>query len=426
DEPFLIADCSRDKRLDQRSKSIFEQFNIKSTLIMPLRMGNKWVGLLTMNWPEVQQFTDKDMRLYQSMAAQTAVVANNLLLLEQTRLNLAETESRFQSASRISEVQDLQQLMAVIINEGPVQIFNRALLFEYEWSDDKKEVQAVAVVANWHSGQGALPSPIGRRYSLAEFPSLKLIFHADPIFMNDAQLDERTDPYMNMIVQQQDVRALVIIPLRAGGQSQGTLFLEAEVAYEFTQQDIREYTALSPQIASTVENRRLLEEMRQALNEVETVQRRYTVQSWETYQKKQQVYGYQKMDDQVTPITSNELSILNESSFQNESPSNLIVPLKIRNEVIGILGLEETDEVDTWSAEEVALIEAVAEQIAQVAENIRLLDETQSRAAREQRVNEIGDKIQAAQSLEEALRIAVKEVGLSLQTPQTTVQLNVE
>lgn len=69
------------------------------------------------------------------------------------------------------------------------------------------------------------------------------------------------------------------------------------------------------------------------------------------------------------------------------------------------------------------MVEAIAEQIAQAAENIRLLDETQSRAARERRVNEIGEKIQAAQSLEEALQIAVKEVGLSLKTPQTTVRL---
>jgi GAF domain-containing protein len=102
------------------------------------------------------------------------------------------------------------------------------------------------------------------------------------------------------------------------------------------------------------------------------------------------------------------------------------VPLKMRDEVIGVLGLQGEDGSRQWTQEEIALVEAVAEQMAQAAENLRLLDESQQRAAREQRVNEIGDKIRGAQSLEEALQIAVKEVGLSLNAPQTTIQLKIE
>ena len=97
----------------------------------------------------------------------------------------------------------------------------------------------------------------------------------------------------------------------------------------------------------------------------------------------------------------------------------------VRGEVIGLLGMEETDERE-WTPEERALVQAIGQQLAQAAENLRLIDETQQRAAREQRVNEIGDKIRTAQSLEEALQIAVKEVGLSLQAPETSVKLEVE
>ena len=97
-----------------------------------------------------------------------------------------------------------------------------------------------------------------------------------------------------------------------------------------------------------------------------------------------------------------------------------------RDQIIGVLGLQETDNARHWLPEEIALVEAIAEQMAQAAENIRLLDDTQQRAAREQRDNEIGDKIQGAQSLEEALQIAVKEVGLSLEAPQTKVKLSID
>lgn len=104
----------------------------------------------------------------------------------------------------------------------------------------------------------------------------------------------------------------------------------------------------------------------------------------------------------------------------------MIVPLKVRNEVIGVLGLQEVEAARAWTPEEISLVETIAEQIAQAAESLRLVDETQQRASREQRVNEIGQKISSAQSLEEALQIAVREVGISLQAPQTAVELKVE
>jgi len=107
----------------------------------------------------------------------------------------------------------------------------------------------------------------------------------------------------------------------------------------------------------------------------------------------------------------------------NALEGSLIVPLTVRGETIGVLGVQETTQPQRWSSEEIDLVMTIAEQFAQAAETLRLIDETQQRVAREKRVNEIGEKIQAAQSLEEALKIAVKEVGLSLQAPQTTVQL---
>lgn len=446
DEPILMGNVFQDNRVGPEEKALFKQFSINASVILPLKLGEKWIGLIPLNWADIQQFTDKDRRLYQSIAAQTAVVVNNLLLLEQAQFNLMETERRYQVASRISEARDLQELMMVIISEGPVQIFNRAVLFAYERSGDQTEVEAVVVAANWYSGQGTPPSPIGRRYPLAEFPLFKLTLSPDPIFIDNTQTDERADPGMAIVAQQQEIKAMIVLPLRAGGRPQGVLFLQSDLAYEFTPQDRQGYLALSPQIAAAVENQRLLEETRQALTEVEAVQRRYTVQAWEAYSQQRSVYGYQKVEEQVTPITDDNLFVgpnnfaverkgtminaspnitINDKSDTDhrQSPSNLVVPLTVRNEVIGMLGVEETRESTPWSAEEIALVKAIAEQIAQAAENIRLLDETQSRAARERRVNEIGEKIQAAQSLEEALRIAVKEVGLSLQAPQTTVRL---
>jgi GAF domain-containing protein len=237
----------------------------------------------------------------------------------------------------------------------------------------------------------------------------------------------------------------------------GILLLEAENVHRFTKRERRLYTSLAGQVAVAVENQRLLAETRNVLAEVEATQRRYTIQAWETYRNANLAMNYEQtregvpaLGDDLPPEISQAIvqrkTVLatngekpkelvaggeeayrgsDEQPLPGQAQSGLAVPLTVRDEVIGVLGLQEIGQDREWSPQEIALVEAIAQQVAQAAENLRLIDETQQRAAREARVNEIGEKIQGAQSLEEALQIAVREVGLSLKAPQTAVQVEV-
>jgi PAS domain S-box-containing protein len=364
---------------------------------------------------------------------------------------LAEAENLYKTGRQISEAKDLQEIVAAVAEAKSVTIINRVLLFTFE-QNLLDEVEAMTVVANWHSGQGTLPSPIGRRYSRDAFSMVELMLNPEPLFLNDVQHDERMDAPIIAVAQQQNIRAMAVLPLQVGGRQLGVLLLQAEEVHEFTPREIQFYLSLVPQIAIAIDNQRLFAETRTALVEVEQTQRRYTLQTWETYRDKLTTLAYEQVREGVTPLGDNLLPKIVQtideqqrlsagasteiaefsrpqaitSEQQSEASSNLIVPLTVRGETIGVLGLQEIDERRKWSPEEISLIEAISEQLAQAAENIRLIDETQQRAAREKRVNEIGEKIQAAQSLEEALKIAVKEVGLSLQAPQTVVKLEVK
>jgi len=64
------------------------------------------------------------------------------------------------------------------------------------------------------------------------------------------------------------VRAMVGLPLFLGSRQLGTLILESEEVHNFSQEDIRLFTALAPQIATILENRRQYEQaQRQAERE---------------------------------------------------------------------------------------------------------------------------------------------------------------
>lgn len=360
---------------------------------------------------------------------------------------LAEAEGLYKASRRVNEAKDLQGIVAAVAEARPLSTINRVVFFSFE-RNSVDQVEAMVVMANWYSGQGTPPSPLGRRYDRDGFASVELMLSPDPLFFNDVQHDDRMDAAIVAVTQQQNIRAMVVLPLQVGGRELGVLILQSEEVHEFTGREVQFYLSLAPQIAVAIDNQRLLAETRAALAEVEQTQRRYTVQVWEEYRNKRSTLSLEHVREGVTPLgdellpeitlalaqsrrprTNSDIQVIQsepatESSKQHtQTDSSLLFPLTVRGETIGILGLQELDDRRVWSPEEISLVEAICEQLVQAAENIRLIDETQQRAAREKRVNEIGEKIQAAQSLEEALKIAVKEVGLSLQTSQTTVKL---
>jgi PAS domain S-box-containing protein len=356
---------------------------------------------------------------------------------------LAQTENLFKTSRRLNEARDLQELVAGVAEGGLVPVINRAGLLEFEYNS-LGEVEAMVSVANWFSGRGTPPPPLGFRLERSVFTSAGMFLNPEPIFFDDTQHDERMDPASLALTERNNMRALAVLPLQAGARQWGVLILDGEEPYHFTQREMQPYIALVRQLAVALENRRLLAETQAALAEVERTQRRYTVQAWDTYRDRLTTLSYEQVREGVIPLGDDLLPEISQAMTErramtgdqrasfinpgsaNETDADLIVPLTVRGEMIGVLGLQETDERRVWSPEEIALIEAISEQLAQAAENIRLIDESQQRAAREKRVNEIGEKIQAAHSLEEALKIAVKEVGLSLQAPQTMVKLEVK
>ncbi|NJN95797.1 MAG: GAF domain-containing protein [Anaerolineales bacterium] len=277
----------------------------------------------------------------------------------------------------------------------------------------------------------------------------------EPLFSADLQHDERLDAPMIAIAQQQNIRAMMVLPLQVGQRLLGVLLLQSEEIHQFTPRQVQFYLSLSPQIAVALDNQRLLTETRVALAEVEATQRRYTVQAWETYRSKLVTLSYEQvregvpaLDDNLLP-TINQLMpqeqladrastgqreitrphalishhLLEQTEHQPDSGSSLVVPLTIRGEPIGVLGLQEIDHQRVWSPEEIALIEAISEQLAQAAENIRLIDETQQRAAREQIARQIADKVRASRDIEGALKTAAEELAKNLGVARAVIDL---
>lgn len=105
--------------------------------------------------------------------------------------------------------------------------------------------------------------------------------------------------------------------------------------------------------------------------------------------------------------------------------SEMAVPILAGDRVLGVLDVQD-DEVGALQQSDADLLQSIANQVGIGLLNARSYKETQRRAQREAMVAAISQQILQATSTQEALQVAVREVGRALGKPNTMVRLNVK
>ena len=103
----------------------------------------------------------------------------------------------------------------------------------------------------------------------------------------------------------------------------------------------------------------------------------------------------------------------------------LVAPIRLRGEIMGALGLHEPEGKHWWTDDEIALVEAVADQMALAIENARLLADTRQRAERERLIADISAQVRASTDVNTILRTAIRELGRALRASDGLIRLGV-
>lgn len=215
-----------------------------------------------------------------------------------------------------------------------------------------------------------------------------------------------------------ETRSELAIPLVVEGRVIGVLDMQADKASTFTENNLTVFEAMATQLAISINSAQQWILAQEAQHKAEEAVRQLTRQSWaEQLASRRESLSFSYDLSTITPLAPTELEVANGGTKQ-------AVPLVVQNEAIGQLAVDVPAK-RALSPDEQDLLAAVAQQLGQKAENLRLFEQTQQRAAREQIAREISDKVRASRDIEAALKTAAEELSKALDTARAVVDLKV-
>jgi GAF domain-containing protein len=168
-----------------------------------------------------------------------------------------------------------------------------------------------------------------------------------------------------------ETRCEMAVPLLVRDQLIGTLNLQGSQANELTAENLPAFETLAGQIAIALDNARLFTQIRHSQALLEEQARRLTRESWHDYLNaidREERVGYTYSLQETEPKLSDALQTVSDSLFATQ--------IKILDEPVGTIQIEHAPD-QIWNSENAQIVQAVADQVAQQIENLRLLDEAE-------------------------------------------------
>ncbi len=226
-------------------------------------------------------------------------------------------------------------------------------------------------------------------------------------------------------------RSEMALPLRVREEVIGALDVQSTKEAAFSDEDVAALQTVADQLAVAIENARLFEQTQSSLRELDSLYRLHAREEWEQLVRERAVVtGYHYSPTGVSPAGEvwwpgiGETVRRGETTILSDDGGGLLTtPITLRGQTIGTLSFRRPAEAEAWSEQDVALMEATADQVALALESARLMQESQQWAQREFAVREIADKVSSAFDIETVLRTTVEELSAVLGASGAFVEL---
>jgi GAF domain-containing protein len=206
-------------------------------------------------------------------------------------------------------------------------------------------------------------------------------------------------------------RSRLVLPLTIHGKMIGVMDIQSKQPRALGQNEAEIFQLLADQIAAAIDNIRLVNESQAFVSQLQMLTSQQTRVAWRERLKDQRP-AYQFTPSGIKPMPA--------PGSRRREKNELMIPLLLRGQEIGSIGLKRKDE-SQWNNAERELVEKVAVQVALALDNSRLLEETRQRAIQEQTVNEISARLSRSLDIDTLLQTAVRELGALPEVAEVSV-----
>jgi GAF domain-containing protein/HAMP domain-containing protein len=230
-----------------------------------------------------------------------------------------------------------------------------------------------------------------------------------------------------------DTRSEAALPLRSRGRVLGALTVQDARPGAFDEDTIVVLQIMADQVAVALDNARLFAESQAALEAERRAYGEISREAWLQMVHARPQWGY-RCDNRgvsavATQVDPDLIRATKAGPAVRESDgagSSVAVPIPLRDQVLGVLNFRKSAEGESWTTEEVAFLRDMAEQLGQALESARLYQDTQRRAAREQAIRHVTERMRRAVDIETILQSTVTELASALGVPRAYVRLGTE
>jgi signal transduction histidine kinase/CheY-like chemotaxis protein len=260
-EILWVDDVMQDPTLDDTARMGYRALDIASFLIVPLVMAGKPIGAILLGSSEPRRHTEREIRVYQSLADQAAITIESLRLYDEAERRarqLATAAQVGQAASSILQIDELLPQMVDLIKNS----FGYDQVQVFLISEDGKN--AVLKASTGEAGRQLLA--IGHFLPVGSYSVIGTVTSTGKpsiaLDTADARVVHKPNPYLP------NTRSEMAIPLVAKGKVLGALDVQSNQPGAFTDADLRVLSILADQMAVAIENASLFELSQQRSEEM--------------------------------------------------------------------------------------------------------------------------------------------------------------
>ncbi len=260
----IVQDTLRDKRLTDDLRKLFWGLGSRALVFIPLNVRGSWRGFAQVSFPQPREFTEREGRIFTSLIGQAGVAIDNRLLLQQTEDALSQNERLYAGSRSINQAIGLDDLVrAAVLTSDRADLNFGLALFEGDidrsgWSRRIRHVS--------QSQDGIIRAP-GRTYPFIVDEDSPIRDREPGVVRQGDVIDSPMQQTLLRIFGTNGDTYGTVFPLFSANQPIALFFVSRRDDTPLTEEDMEIYRALAGMMSTVIQNRNLLDQMGEALDE---------------------------------------------------------------------------------------------------------------------------------------------------------------